>query len=360
MRKFVYGTGFQDVMSGTSTIRETFLGYDGNDIFNFYDGPKPFFTRDFTDRFIGGNGNDLMQGLNVDLKDVAAAYTTYAGLSFHGGAGYDTVRYDVVGTLANTVRTSVDLSRFQSLERSVEHHEFRVTLDYVEDLIPSATNADITGTNGDETLRLTLTRAQVEETAQSVGITIDLKGGNDHFEFNGQSQIASTLNVNSGRGNDTVIINVSTTSYSNVDKSRIITGQGNDTVVLDGMYQEVVSVGAGADEVYVLTGNFAHRPDVIDTGAGRDKVFLELDEYSTIARIRDFNATLDKIIFDEDELRDTNVTFDKTVWESSSTPKLYMDNAAGKLYFGDNVMATFDGTPTLTAANFETDTWDFG
>lgn len=57
--------------------------------------------------------------------------------------------------------------------------------------------------------------------------------------------------------------------------------------------------------------------------------------------------------------RATAVTFDKTVAEASPEPILYMDNAAGKLWFGDNVLAEFTNGAQLTAANFVVDDFLF-
>ena len=72
MRTKIYGNSFDNWFVSSSTIRETFFGLDGDDVFNFYNGLNPFFFGDFTDRFIGGSGNDLMQNLNAGWND----YTT--------------------------------------------------------------------------------------------------------------------------------------------------------------------------------------------------------------------------------------------------------------------------------------------
>ena len=38
---------------------------------------------------------------------------------------------------------------------------------------------------------------------------------------------------------------------------------------------------------------------------------------------------------------------------------LFMDNDAGELYYGDNVMASFGGSVSLTEDNFLTGFWDY-
>ena len=359
MRKHIYGNSFNNWFVATDTIRETFHGLEGDDVFNFYNGTSTFFTGDFTDRFLGGIGDDTMQNLQAGWND----YTLYSGLSFDGGDGYDTVSYDLTGDLtietgATTASASVDLSKFETLERNVEHHEYDMAVT-VEDVTGFQGNLEILGDGGDETLRLDLSRGQTVAEILDVVISVTLKGGNDRCEFTGEKTIMSELKINSGAGDDVVIINASTTSSPDVSRSKISTGKGNDTVVLEGMHQEVVNTGGGSDDIYILTGNFGDRPDVISTGGGQDEIFLELDEYSQVARIRDFDASKDTIIFDDQEVRNTNVTFDQVTWQNSSSPRLYMDNASGTLYFGENVLATFDGGVTLTADNFETGTWLF-
>jgi uncharacterized protein YuzE len=357
MRKHIYGNSFNNWFVATDTIRETFHGLEGDDVFNFYNGTSTFFTGDFTDRFLGGIGDDTMQNLQAGWND----YTLYSGLSFDGGDGYDTVSYDLTGELsgdpgAATLSASIDLSAFKTEELSVEHHEFDIAAAVGEGI---EGNLGIVGTGGDETVRLTVSRAHTLFELSDVEISVALGNGDDRFEFIGEQTIMSELKINAGAGNDVVIINASTTSSPDVSRSKISTGKGNDTVVLEGMHQEVVNTGGGSDDIYILTGNFGDRPDVITTGGGQDEIFLELDEYSQVARIRDFDASKDTIIFDDQEVRNTNVTFDQVTWQNSSTPRLYMDNASGTLYFGENVLATFDGGVTLTADNFETGTWLF-
>lgn len=358
MRTKIFGNSFDNWFVASSTIRESFYGLDGNDIFNFYNGQSAFFFGDFTDRFIGGSGNDVMQNLNAGWNE----YSLYSGLSFDGGLGYDTVSYDLTGSLFGevgdaTLTASVDLTQFATQERQVEHHAFEIDASIAENIDGSL---GIVGGGGDETVQLNFTRSAHTLTEFSdIEVSVSLGGGNDRFEFTGERTIMSELKINAGAGNDVVIVNSSTASSPDVSRSMIITGKGNDTVVLEGMHQEIVKTGGGSDDIYILSGNFADRSDVLDTGGGNDEIFLELDEYSKLVRIRDFDAAKDTIIFDDQETRDTTVLFDRVLWENSTDPRLYMDNAAGTLYYGQNVLATFDGGVTLTADNFETGTWLF-
>ena len=256
-----------------------------------------------------------------------------------------------------TLAASVDLTQFTTQERKVEHHEFEISASIAEDIDGTL---GIVGGGGDETVKLNFTRAgHTIPEFSDVEVSVSLGAGDDRFEFSGERTIKSELKINTGTGNDVVIVNSSTASSPDVSRSMIVTGTGNDTVVLEGMHQEIVKTGGGADDIYILSGNFADRSDVLDTGGGNDEIFLELDEYSKLVRVRDFDVAKDTIIFDDQETQNTTVLFDRVLWENSTDPRLYVDNAAGTLYFGDNVLATFDGGVTLTADNFDTGTWLF-
>jgi len=350
MRTTYFGNEGGNFFQATTNIRESFYGLGGNDVFHFHEAGT---FRDFSDRFFGGTGDDRMQGLSVSF-DGNSGLDAYDLLSFDGGRGYDTLAADVsigMGAYAGTSST-LDFTEITTLSLSVEHHEFDVSLTGV-----SATVEDLLLKGGakDETVRLT----QSASMATGGELRVNLRGGDDYFEFSADSTVTSDLTVLTRRGNDTVIINAVNTSYPDGLTTKVLTGKGNDTVVLEGMYSETVRAGGGADQIYVLTGGFANAADTIYTGAGRDKVYLELDAYSTVARLMDFAADKDKIVFDKAEFRDTTVTFDKTTWQAASEDTLYMDNAAGKLYFGANVLADFGGATTLAADNFVTDTWAF-
>ncbi len=351
INRFGSDTG-KDIFSATETIRETFYGRGGDDEFTFYNGPQPFFDRDFSDRFIGGAGDDLMKGLQVGFND----YTTYSLLSFAGGRGYDTVAYDMYGKIAAPASVVVDLSKFQTLERSVEHHVFNVVADIADGV---ASDFTFTGTAGDETINLQMNLLRLQQVDTVTKLRVTMAAGNDNFRFTGEARLDTDLRVAMGAGNDFVHINDSSVENSKLSRSVILTGKGSDTVVLEGMHKEIVRLGGGNDSVYVRTGGFADAPDVIFTGAGRDRIYLEIDEYSTIARIRDFDPARDTLAFDVAEFRSTTVTFDKTVADASAEPILYMDNAAGKLWFGDNVLAEFTNGAQLTAANFVVDDFLF-
>ncbi|MGD9865997.1 MAG: hypothetical protein AB7S99_22585 [Pseudodonghicola sp.] len=356
MRDTYFGTDRDDAFSATSAIRESFYGLGGNDTFYFYDlstGPTPPSTDfDSSDRFFGGTGRDQLTNITVNFDGAEGAGKLDA-LSFDGGAGYDTLTVAVAIDM-ESYNSKISTFRFDDvapLVRSVEHREFNVTLSR----IGATTNElQLLGGNRDETVRLT----QDASMDASGVIRVDLGGGDDRFEFSASVYVASQLIVNTGKGADTVIMNASGSSYPSDFGATIRTGAGADTIVLEGMYSETLNAGAGNDQIYVLTGSFAEAPDIIRTGAGRDRVYVELDSYSTVARLRDFSAARDTIVFDSDEFRNTDVTFDKAVWQGAGSDRLYMDNAAGKLYFGDNVLVNFGGPTDLTAANFVTDSWD--
>lgn len=353
MREEVFGSNLEDdTLIATDTIRETFYGQGGDDTFYFYNGSNPFFDQDFSDRFIGGTGDDLMTGLDVGFND----YDEYALLSFDGGAGYDSVKYAVTDALSDGDAISMDLSKFKTDEISVEHHAFDIAAT-VED--GAAASFSVLGTSGDETVRLELDPARSQNLTSTITVDVDLDAGDDRFEFVGQRRIDTVLEVSTGKGKDTVIINDTTTENSSVSNSMIKTGNGKDTVVLEGMHKETAKLGGGDDKIYILTGSFADRPDAISTGSGADRIYLELDSYSHIAKIKDFDAENDTLVFDADESRDTDVTFDADVADAASDPMLYMDNAAGELWFGDNLMATFTNGVVLSEANFTTDDFLF-
>ena len=353
MRLHYFGSQLNEVFRASELTRETFWGMGGNDTFHFYYGPSTtsFQDADFSDRFIGGDGDDLVRGLYVGLND----YDAHSLLSFDGGNGYDTILFNVNDALPASGTAVMDLDRFTTLARSVEHHVFDINLN-----ADAATPGHLTinGSRTDETVRLEMARAS-PATTSVVRIVVDLEGGDDTFEFVGTPRINTRLTVKTGFGQDTVIINDSNTVNSNTKGSVIKTGGGGDLVVLEGMHRETVHLGGGDDIVYLLTGGFAEVPDTVTTGKGNDRIYMELDEYSNLGRIRDFDPANDLIVFDRTEFRDTTVIFDRTIWENSVQPKLFMDNATGKLWFGDNVMASLANGAVLTAANFVTDDFLF-
>jgi len=348
MRNNYFGTDSRDdVFLATSTTRETFYGRGGDDRFTFYNGTNPWFDRDFSDRFIGGSGNDLIYGLNVGFTD----YKTYQMLSFAGGKGYDTVRYDVTDSITGTETISMDLGKFETLERGVELHQF-----FISAVVTNGADADldISGNSGDETVSLSMSLANTNEFESGVEVSVLLGGGRNTFEFVGHQRIETNLVVKTGKGADTIHINDSSTSNSNVSGTSIATGRGKDLVVLEGMHKETVKLGGGGDTIYALSGGFGDASDVVFTGKGKDRIFLELDEYSKMLTVKDFNADNDVFVFDEDEFRDTTVTFDAAVAAAATDPMLYMNNATNELFFGDNLLVEFSNNVTLTAANFET------
>lgn len=348
MRKTVFGSDLRDdLFAATQIIRETFYGLGGDDTFLVFNGTGADLDADFSDRFIGGAGQDLMAGLNVGLVDYAA----YALLSFDGGGGYDTLRFDAGGLIFDATDTVMDLGRFATLARSVEHRAFAVSVN-----VGAAATGDFfaTGSSGDESLLLDIAASTETAVADILNVTVRLNAGDDVFAFVGDPDVRTSLLVDTGKGNDDIRINDTTLRNSDVRGSRIDAGSGHDLVVLEGMNREFVRLGQGNDTAVVLTGGFADVPDTITTGSGMDRIYLELDEYSTIARIRDFDAARDVVVFDKDEFRDTDVTFDAAVAAAAADPVLFMDNATGRLMLGDNIMAIFDGGVTLTAANFET------
>lgn len=348
MRINITGTESSDTLFATDTIGETLKGKGGDDVFVFYDGAVPYFDRDFSDRFLGGSGDDVMTGLYVGFNE----YTAYSQLSFDGGKGYDTVAYNVSGTVSNGDDIVIELDKFETLERSVEAHAFDITA-----LVDDGSTADfsVIGGAGDEFVRIALVPAMLQQLESQITLTVDLGDGNDEVIFTGQQRIDTKLTISTGKGRDTIIVNDSSTENSKVSKTSIKAGGGSDLVVLEGMHKEIVKLGGGSDTVYVVTGNFSDSRDKITTGDGADRIYLELDEYSTIAKITDFDPSQDILVFDQLESRDTTVTFDKAVADAAAQPMLYMDNAAGALYFGDNLLVEFTNGAVLTDLNFTTD-----
>jgi hypothetical protein len=207
--------------------------------------------------------------------------------------------------------------------------------------------------------------AVIYKAYNSIGqLNVATGSGHDYFDFSARWAVSADVRVNTGNGNDTVVIHGSTVSHAQDLDVDIRTGRGKDTIVLEGMHSEFVSAGAGSDDIYVLTGSFANAPDTIKTGGGRDRLFVELDAYSTVAVVRDFDADKDVFVFDQQEARellprDATVTFDRQEWQDAEEDRLFMDNDADKLYYGDNVLVEFSNDVTLTADNFSVGEWTF-
>jgi len=351
MRSTYFGTDRDNVLSATSEIRESFYGLGGNDVFYFYgiDGVDPDY--DVSDRFFGGAGKDRLENISLNFDGVTGL-DQLARLSFDGGRGYDTLAMSInVDMTDSTAKTSdMDLSSIAPLVRSVEHREYDLALSSISSV---AEELSITGGVRDETVRLTQT-ASMEATSV---IRVDLGDGADRFEYSASIGVDSTLIVDTGKGADVVLMNASSSSYPDDFDAVIRTRGGADTIVLDGMYSETLNAGLGNDTIYVLSGSFEPAPDIIRTGKGKDKIYLELDSYSKLAAIKDFSVADDVIVFDADEFRDTEVTFDEAVWAASEEDKLYMDTDAGKLFFGDNVLVSFGDSIELTEANFQVGDW---
>ncbi|TDK50696.1 hypothetical protein [Antarcticimicrobium luteum] len=353
MRSTYFGTDRNNVMSASSEIRESFYGLGGGDVFYFYGGDGVDPDYDVSDRFFGGAGRDRLQNITLNF-DGLAGLDQLARLSFDGGKGYDTLAAAITVDMTDySAKTSdLNLAGIAPLLRSVEHREFDIKLSAIG-ATPEV--LDIVGGALDETVFL-----HQSASMQAGGeIRVNLGKGDDRLEYSADIGVDSALIVDTGRGADVVIMNASSTSYPDTFDAVIRTRGGADTIVLEGMSSETVNAGAGNDAIYVLSGSFADAPDVIRTGAGKDKVYLELDSYSKLARINDFSIEKDVIVFDTDEFRDTEVTFDRSVWKAAAEDKLYMDTDAGKLYFGDNVMVSFGGPIALTVDNFLVDDWAF-
>ncbi|MDK3018468.1 hypothetical protein [Pseudodonghicola flavimaris] len=352
MRITYSGTDRDDVMSATSAIRESLYGLGGDDVFYFYgpSGVDPEY--DVSDRFFGGNGADLLQNITLGFDGIGGL-GQLAQLSFDGGRGYDTLAVTVAADLSvyGEKAAEMDLGEIAPLLRSVEHRDYRINLGAVNDALRELT---ITGSALDETVTL----SQTASLSGAGEITVRLGGGADEFNFAASIFVETALLVDTGRGADLVRMNGSATSYADEFTAVIRTRAGADTIVLEGMYSEKLNAGAGDDRIFVLTGSFAEAPDVIRTGTGKDRVYLELDSYSSVAKITDFSARWDRIVFDADETRDTGVTFSRAIWTAATEDVLYMNNAAGKLYYGDTVLVDFGGETTLSDKNFITDSWD--
>lgn len=375
MRTRYYGTNIENRFTASNEIRESFYGRGGDDIFTiFHHGNSSGAGADLSDRFFGGSGNDWIEALSFDFTN-GALLSDYRQLSFDGGVGYDTVSVDVVAQATGGL--TLDLSAIETSVRSVEHWDYDIALGApvsegeftilggsLDDSIDISQLADATGSDlkvktlgGDDVVRYAA--------SEDLGtLDVNTGNGNDYFVFSADWDVTADIAVNTGRGNDTVVINGSTISHSEGLSADIRTGKGNDTIVLDGMHGETLNAGNGSDDIYILTGSFANAADTIKTGGGRDRLFVELDSYSTVAVVQDFNASKDVFVFDQDEAgellpRNTLVTFDRSEWEDADEDRLFMDNDADRLYFGDNVLVEFNTDVTLTTDNFTSGEWEF-
>lgn len=351
MRNIIRGSLGDDVLNATETIRESLYGRGGDDRFVFhnagYRGDTSAADPDFSDRFFGGRGADALTGLEIFFQN-DASYDAYAQASFDGGGGTDSIVFDL--SLSMRAVNTVELDRFSALTRSVEIREF--------DMLAAASTTydsviDILGDGGRETVRL-----EVQQIGEMT-VNARMGAGADRFELFGDQDVALDLSINTGRGNDLVWINATTVHNSDSSGADVRTGNGADTIILEGMHSETVRAGRGHDDIYILTGSFADAPDDIYTGGGRDEIFVELDAYSQVATVHDFSAERDTIVFDIDETRPIEVVFDAEDWDTSDSPNLFMNNATGELFYGDNLMLDFGGPTALTASNFTEATWEF-
>lgn len=369
MRTRVYGTNLDNRFTATAEIRESFYGRGGDDTFQVFHHAR---GADLSDRFFGGSGADWLEQLTFDFTN-GAQYGDYRQLSFDGGDGYDTVSATVIADVQGGL--TLDLAQIETSVRSVEHWNY----DIFAGAPAGEGQFNIQSGRQDDTLDIFQSGAEMNMRVNTLGgrdtvryfaqenveaLQVNLGGGADRFEFSADWGVTADLRVNSGKGNDTVIIYGSTVSHANGLEADIRTGGGKDTIVLEGMHSERLAAGGGNDDIYILTGSFANAADVISTGAGRDRLFVELDAYSTVAIVEDFNAARDVFVFDSDEAsellpRDTAVTFDRREWQDADEDRLFMDNDADKLYFGENVLVEFSTDVTLTADNFTTGNWDF-
>ncbi|WP_264213526.1 hypothetical protein [Leisingera thetidis] len=375
MRTNILGNQFDNVLKATSTIRESLYGLGGNDTFSLYHHDAGSSTvPDLSDRFFGGGGSDWLGSLSFDLT-ADGQLNDYRGLSFDGGKGYDTVSSDV--NVQMTGGFTLDLGQIKTSVTSVEHWDYDIAL------LTSTGSGDFVVRSGkkDDTL-------EIQQLASAAGNDVQVRTlggddkvfytayqdvddllvktgvGHDYFEFNGDWTVSAGLRVFTGKGKDTVIINGSTLATPDSLTATISTGSGADTIVLEGMHAERLDAGSGADDIYVLTGNFTNAADSISTGAGKDQLFLELDAYSTVAILDDFSAADDVFVFDAEEAtvsvpRNTDVTFKRSVWKNSDEDRLYMNNAKDKLFYGDNILVEFTTDVELTADNFTVGTWEF-
>lgn len=390
MRIRKYGSDIDNRMLATESIRESLFGRGGDDVFVIYhhdydlNDPDRDFGPDQSDRFFGGAGNDTLGTLYFDftvIGDYAASYSDYSQISFDGGKGYDTVSSDVV--LHAVDEGVLDLSLIQTSVRSVEHWDYDISLGTSGTVSPALNEGSFAIRSGaqDDTLRIAQYQdcSDAEISISTLGgsdtvgymaysdiglLSIDTGKGHDVVEFSARWAVSAEVRVSTGNGNDTVVINGSTVSHAQELDVDIRTGKGKDTIVLEGMHGEELNAGGGNDDIYILTGSFANAADTIMTGGGRDRLFVELDAYSTVAVVQDFSASKDVFVFDQDEAeellpRNTLVTFDRSEWEDAEEDRLFMDNDADRLYFGDNVLVEFSSDVTLTAENFTTGEWEF-
>ena len=113
MRNIVRGTLGSDILSATETIRESLYGRKGDDVFVFFRddfrGDPSQGDPDFSDRFFGGKGNDSLTGLSFFFQN-DDSYDYYAQTSFDGGAGIDSIVFDM--SISTRALNSIELNRF--------------------------------------------------------------------------------------------------------------------------------------------------------------------------------------------------------------------------------------------------------
>lgn len=354
MRSWIIGTWRDDtppLVGATQTIRESIYGLAGDDTMAFYRGTYTGRANtgdpDFSDRFFGGWGDDRLTNLVINWFD-ETDYEAYAPVSYDGGPGTDTITFDIAMSLR--AFTALSLGRFEAITHDVEIREFVISA------TAQATHTTVLNVNGNgenESVKLSFMGEG------SVNAIFRMADGDDRVEYFADQDVSAELRVFTGNGNDTVIINATQVHNSNTEGTWIGTGRGSDTIVLEGMHREVVYASDGNDHIYLLTGNFAENPDTVFTGAGRDRVYVELDQYSQLATIKWFSAREDTIVFDRNDPRLPEVVFDAADWQTGEEANLYMNNATGELFYGENLMIDFNGPTNLTAANFVADDWDY-
>ncbi|MDE4175769.1 hypothetical protein PXK01_16525 [Phaeobacter sp. PT47_59] len=323
----INGTRFDDELAATSTTREALYGRDGDDTLIFY-------SSDFSDRFWGHAGDDVLEGPNFSFQG-AESYSFTRNLHFSGGAGLDTIELDI--EIDTDATTTLRLGTFAMDRVSAEIRHFDLDAAGSGDSTDTLT---IQGSRRNEEVEL------VDTTGSGAGeIIVNLGGGNDLFNAYGINSNWASLRVNAGSGDDEVYLNQS------ADGARINTGRGDDIVYTNGFHRETIILGGGDDNVVVSEGSFNTQPDLIRTGGGHDRIHLSVSTFSTLAQITDFSEGKDTLVFSE--AFEGRVFFDDEPITSIFRPVLIMDNEEGVLRVGDNVLVDFGGSTNLTIDNFE-------
>jgi hypothetical protein len=308
-----------------------------------------------------------MSGTVANTVSTAAGATT-ANVKMSSGAGTVTIVGDTTTTTSATVSGSLKLGTAETNTGAAPG-----TLTLVDQVAGTTTGDSI------KTLNLGLTsNSNLTITDMTAVTTID---GSASTGGLGLSPLATTLNVTTGAGADTVTF-IAATDVTNAKKltSSLSTGAGNDkiTVTVTGTGTSSVNAGAGDDSITLTSGLGTA---VVDGGEGKDTVVLtntsfgpgtynnlKLNVLNTevlslsgavtalkgtkAAQITEFTLTGGGTITNVADTQSVNITASASASADGYIPKGGLDandEAVSKTVYAGTLTATAKGTSTLTA-----------